>query len=144
MLCVFQTILNENRHNITTCLQTPILAVSMLLSALLQNHSLPTRIKPVVKKLARTSVSPEESHVLHSCPGFTQKELILVILRIFGGVPEPFQIFRCQPSSTQEEISLFLQRSIKFPIPHLIIEVNKLPFHLQEVRSWIYCSCFGV
>eukprot|EP00731_Ephydatia_muelleri_P026772 Em0018g872a len=126
-----ETLLNQCQHELIKC-QTPMLTISMFLSALLLNHSLPTRIKPMTSVAGRMSISPECSQVLHSCPGFTQNELIPMILSIFGGVPEPFQIFRCQSSSTQEELDLFLQRAAEFPITHLILEVNKLPFQLQE------------
>ena len=128
-------ILNQQQYYLTAC-PSPMRAVSVFLSALLLNHSLPIRIKAAVKKslsVARVSIAPEASQVLHSCPGFTQKELIPLILNIFGGVPKPFQIFRCQMSSTQEELTLFLQKATEFSIPHLILEVNKLPFYLQEV-----------
>eukprot|EP00731_Ephydatia_muelleri_P026783 Em0018g883a len=128
-----ETLLNQCQHE-----QTPMLTISMFLSALLLNHSLPTRIKPAQRLMTRVTglmpVSLECSQVLHSCPGFTQNKLIPMILSIFDGVPEPFQIFRCQPLSTLEELDLFLQRAAKFPITHLILEVNKLPFQLQEVN----------
>ncbi|KAL5475165.1 hypothetical protein EMCRGX_G027231 [Ephydatia muelleri] len=117
-----ETLLNQCQHKLMKC-QTPMHAISMFLSALLLNHSLPTRIP-------MTSVAAQI--VVHSCPGFTQTELIPIILSIFNGVPEPFQIFRCQSSSTQVELDLFLRRAATFPIPHLILEVNRLPFQLQE------------
>lgn len=116
-------------------------AVSVFLAALL-NHSLQIHLKTVVNRSLSTCTStvpigPGTSQILlHSCPGFTQRELIPLILNIFGGVLEPFQVFRCQASTTQEKLALFLKRAAKFQIPHLIVEVNKLPFHLQEVSPW--------
>ena len=133
---ILQTVLIKCQHELMKC-QTPMLTISMFLSELLLNHSLPTRIKTARKSTmsvaGRMSITPECSQVLHSCPGFTQNELIPLILSIFDGIPEPFQMFRCQSSSTQEELDLFLQRAAKFAIPHLILEVNRLPFQLQEV-----------
>ena len=135
----FQAILNKQQHDIT--IPSPMHAVSMFLSALLQNHTLPMRNSAVVdheesQSIPRMSFAPVPSHVLHSCPDFTQKELVALILNIFGGVPEAFQIFHCQASATLEELDLFLQRTMKFPIKHLILEVSELPFHLQEVSLW--------
>ena len=133
-----QVVLKQQQHDLTA---SPMCAVSVFLSAVLLNHSLPIHIKAAIKKslsVARVPTAPEASQVLHSCPGFTQKELIPLILNIFGGVPEPFQIFRCQVSSKQEDLDLFLQRATQFSILHLILEVNKLPFHLQEVSPWTY------
>ena len=128
---ILQTLLNQCQHKLMKC-QTPMHAISMFLSALLLNHSLPTRIP-------MTSVAAQI--VVHSCPGFTQTELIPIILSIFNGVPEPFQIFRCQSSSTQVELDLFLRRAATFPIPHLILEVNRLPFQLQEVSLCDVTCC---
>ena len=113
--------------------QNSMQAISVFLSTILLNHSLPTRIFT-----SKVAVSEECSQVLHVCPGFTQKDLISLILNIFGGLPEPFQVFRCQPSSTQGEIDLFLKRALKFAVQHLFLEVNKLPFHLQEVSTHLF------
>ena len=133
---ILQTVLNKCQHELKKC-QTPMLTISMFLSELFLNHSLPTGTKTVQRSTMRVAGQMSNfldcSQVLHSCPGFTQNELIPLILSIFDGIPKPFQIFRCQSSSLQEELDLFLQRATKFAIPHLILEVNKLPFQLQEV-----------
>jgi hypothetical protein len=54
---------------------------------------------------------------------------------VFGGVPEPFEVFHCRPTVTEEELRLFLnpKRATKHPFQYLILEVNKLPYQLQEV-----------
>lgn len=133
MFWILQNILSQHQDDLMKCQTAPLHSISIFLSELLEKpHPL-----PIVKKslsAARKSIPPEGFQVLHSCIGFTQKELISQILSIFGGIPEQFQIFRCQLSSTQEELALFLQRATKFRILHLILEVNKLPFHLQEVN----------
>ena len=124
-LCyALQIILQQQHHDLMAC-QTPMHTISMFLSTLLQNHSLP------IKTVA--NMSENCSQVMHYYPGFSQKELIPLILSIFGEFPKPFQILRCQSSSTLEELHLFLQRAAKFNIMHLLLEVNKLPIHLQEV-----------
>lgn len=73
--------------------------------------------------------------MLHYCPSYSQAELIQIIVSIYDGVPESFEVFRCRPSSTEEELSLFLKRVAKHPLQFLLLNVNHLPFKLQEVRG---------
>ena len=73
--------------------------------------------------------------ILHSCPGYSQSQIIRLIIHIYGGVAEPFEVLRCQRNTTKEEIQLFLNpmRAMKRPFQFLILEVNKLAYQLQEV-----------
>ncbi len=59
-----------------------------------------------------------------------------LIISIYGGVPEAFEVFHCRATTTEEELRLFLspQRATKRPFQYLILEVNRLPYPLQEVR----------
>jgi hypothetical protein len=75
---------------------------------------------------------------LHFCPGYTQDGLIRVIIGLYSGVPESFEVFRCRCNTTEGELNLFLKRAAKFPTQYLILEVNKLPYKLQEVHMHIY------
>lgn len=88
--------------------------------------------------LAR-SVASQSTHFLHSCQGFTQAQLLQQIVSIFGGVPEAFEVFHCRLTTTEEELRLFLdpKRATKQPFQFLILEVNRLPFQLQEVADTI-------
>ena len=82
------------------------------------------------------------SQLLHYCPGYSQAQLIRLVVSIYGGVPETFEVFRCHPSSTKEELSLFLKRMVKHRLQYLILEVNRLPFILQEVCMYYACSVY--
>ena len=81
------------------------------------------------------SPHPEEEfvNVLHSALGFTQGELIGLILRIYGGPPEPFELLHCTGSTTEDDVKLFMKRIHQHSRQYLVLEVNHLPFQLQEV-----------
>ena len=70
---------------------------------------------------------------LHYVPGFSQSQIIQLITRIYNGVPECFEVFQCRPTTTAEELSMFLKRIKLYPLLYLILFVNKLPYKLQEV-----------
>lgn len=72
---------------------------------------------------------------LHHCLGYSHVQLIRLITELYEGVPEPFEVFRCSSRTTQEELHLFIERLRHHSLTYLILEVNKLPFKLQEVRS---------
>lgn len=103
--------------------------VGMFLNMVFNNHSLPKRCGENVFQ----HFSPDPTQLLHYCPRYSQFQLIRLIVSIYNGVPEAFEVFHCHPSSTEEEICLFLKRVAKHPLQYLILEVNRLPFRLQEV-----------
>ena len=107
------------------------------------NHSLPKRCGEGLSRprsVSRLSFSPEPSQLLHYCPGYSQAQLIRLIVSIYDGVPEAFEVFHCRPSSTEEELGLFLKRAAKHPLQYLVLEVNRLPFKLQEVHECLTIS----
>ena len=71
--------------------------------------------------------------VLHSALDFTQGELIGLVLRIYGGPPEPFELLHCDNYTTEDDVKLFIKRVCQHPRRYLVLEVNQLPFQLQEV-----------
>jgi len=102
------------------------------------NHSLPKRCgEGLSQSYSFLQHSSEPSQLLHYCPRYSQAQLIRLIVSIYNGVPEAFEVFRCHPLSTEEELSLFLKRVAKHPLQYLILKVNQLPFKLQEVC--VYC-----
>ena len=120
--------------------QAPMHVVGRFLAVLFSNHSLPQRRGtgfglPRPCSVSRVSLSSESVQMLHYCPNYSQAALIQIIVSIYDGVPESFEVFRCRPSSTEEELSLFLKRAAKHPLQFLLLHVNLLPFKLQEVRG---------
>ena len=123
---------------------TPMHVVGAFLSELffdLSSHSLKRR--RTGSQVAR--MSSQSTHILHSCHGFSQSQLIRLIISIFGGVPESFEVFHCRHTTTEEEIRLFLnpKRATKRPFQFLMLEINKLSYQLQEVCTGT-CTLFYI
>ena len=104
--------------------------VGTFLGMVFNNHSLPNRCGEIVSQHS----SSDPTQLLHYCPKYSQLQLICLIVSIYNGVPEPFEVFHCHPLSTEEEVCLFLKRVAKHPLQYLVLEINLLPFRLQEVR----------
>lgn len=79
------------------------------------------------------SVSHHIAQPLYSCPNFSQMDFVCLILNVFSGVPESYQILRCHEGTTEEELDLFLMRVELHCAHYLVLNVNELPFKLQEV-----------
>ena len=115
--------------------------VGGFLGILLENHSIPRRTEGAVSSFESGTYPLEMSSAqqfLHHAPNYEQLQLVRLIVSICDGVPESFEVFHCHSSSTQEELSLFLERMGKAPLKYILLEVNKLPFTLQEVGFLSY------
>ena len=109
--------------------------VGRFLGDLLQNHTFPQHSTPAVQRPSAIHFcdSSYTNQFLHHAPKYSQSQLVRLIFSIYGGLPKSFEVFHCQASSTKEELGLFLERVERKPLRYLILEVNKLPFRLQEV-----------
>lgn len=114
---------------------SPISLVGKFLDILFNDHDLPLRFSPVEaqsltdnKLLTRAFVQP-----LYSCPTYLHGDIVCLILNIFSGIPESHQVMRCQATTKEDELSLFLKRITQHPAHYLMLDINKLPFKLQEV-----------
>ena len=61
-----------------------------------------------------------------------------MIVEIYNGVPEGFAVFHCRPTTSAEELNLFIERMMHHSLPYLVLQVNRLPFKLQEVGMHVY------
>ena len=107
----------------------PLETVGVFLDAIFLSHVLPASR---VQTLPRSEGSHVVLHKLHGC---SNAELIQLIITIYDGVPEPFEVFHCQNVPMQKNLDLFLERARRFPRQYVMVEVNKLPYHLQEVNK---------
>ena len=89
------------------------------------------------------SGSPQGIYQLHYAPGYTQSQLLRLVTEIYDGVPESFEVFYCHPLTTQEELKMFMERVKYHPLPYLVLQVNKLPFNLQEVCKMYHSVCLS-
>ena len=71
--------------------------------------------------------------ILHIGMNYSQNQLLRLIIDILGGVPESFDILCCHPSTTEDDLKLFIKRAENYPRQYVIVEVNHLPYYLQEV-----------
>ena len=88
------------------------------------------------------SISHHFAQPLYSCPNYSLMELIGLILKVFSGIPETYQVLRCQDTTSEEELNLFLSRVEIHHAHYLVLNVNNLPFRLQEVCSEETVSLF--
>ena len=119
---------------------SPMLVVGKFLNVLLRDHALPRRCsvsKEQVQSLPRhmRSISCSFAQPLYFCPTYSQTDFLCLILNLFSGIPESYQVLRCQATTTEEELGLFLKRVEKHRAHYLMLDVNKLPFKLQEVSE---------
>ena len=107
-----------------------MLEVGIFLNSLLKDCA---RCSVVKSPCPPSYVAEEFSQPLYSCPTYTQIDLICLILSIFSRIPNTCKILHCKVSTTDEELGLFLKRVEKYHAEYLMLDVNKLPFKLQEV-----------
>jgi len=70
---------------------------------------------------------------LHAALGFSPAQVIKLILTICHGFPEFYQVFNCHAMATVQNLQLFLDRAVHHQSTYILIGVNKLPYHLQEI-----------
>ena len=51
---------------------------------------------------------------MHLADDLALKDLIRLIVEIHNGIPGPYEVYRCRPDSTEEELTLFFHRIMKF------------------------------
>ena len=115
----------------------PIQQVGEFLDTLLQGRTLPSRCsfeEDIISLPSHHhSVTSYITQPLYSCSTYCQMDLQCLILQIFSGIPEAYQMLRCQETTTEEELNLFLKRIEKHYNHYIMLDVNKLSFKLQEV-----------
>lgn len=110
--------------------------------------------KPVFSPQTSQTSSPVVSnhYQLHYCPGYTPSQLMRMILEIYHGVPEGYAVLHCRPTTSAEELNLFIERMKHHRLPYLVLLVNQLPYKLQEVGTCTHkctytcthvCTCTG-
>jgi len=51
---------------------------------------------------------------VYYAPQFNNEKLLLLLLKIYNGVPESYEVFHCHKDSAEEDLKLFLHRASKF------------------------------
>ena len=120
---------SQREQNEGASVRTPLYTLGFVVSELMPKYGLRSR--------PRALHNPPQS-VLYVCTGCTQSQLISLIVSIYGGAPEVYEILHCQPSTSKKELERFISPSRhalhkKTPSTYLLLEVNLLPSDLQEV-----------
>ena len=114
---------------------SPMLVVGQFLNILFQTLSPQKFLVNYFQQKSDIANQP-----LYYCPSSSQVDHISLILNVFSGSPQPYQMLHCRATTTEEELGLFLKRVEKHPAHYLMLAVNELPFKLQEVRKH---ACMG-
>ena len=113
--------------------EPPMLMVGQFLNILLKEHSI---FSPDLMSMPRHHVSSTIcNQPLYFCSSYSNANCLRFILEIFSKIPEAYQVLRCQTTTSEEELELFLKRALTQPNYYLLLDINKLPFKLQEVRG---------
>ncbi len=91
--------------------------------------SLPVRYNKEYASLSQAN------NVLYNATGYTESELVRLILGLYGGPPEAFEFLHCEPTTTEQDLRLLMKRAVQHPRLYLLAEVNDLPYQLQEVNG---------
>lgn len=110
---------------------TSMIVVGQFLDNVLKTHSLSPMSS--VKCVSSYSHQRELSQPLYCCPAYSKTEVVCLIVGLFCGIPESYQVLRCHASTTEEELTLFLKRLRVHKAHYLVLNVNKLSFKVQEV-----------
>ena len=110
-------------------IRTPLHTLGFIISEMLPKYGLRSRPR---------AIHNVPQSVLYACTDCTQYQLISLIVSIYRGAPEVYEILHCQPSTSREELSRFINPGRhtvqkKQPSIYLFLEVNLLPCELQEV-----------
>ena len=52
--------------------------------------------------------------VVHYAPNYDNGQLLRLLIEIYNGVPESYEVFHCSEDSTEEDLKLFLHRAYAF------------------------------
>lgn len=71
---------------------------------------------------------------LHYVPDYSEGKLVRIIQEVYKSKwPSPFEVFWCTPSTTEEELQLFMTRVTTHLSHYLVLQSNCLPYSVQEV-----------
>ena len=71
---------------------------------------------------------------LHYVPDYSEGKLVRIIQEVYKSKwPSPFEVFWCTPSTTEEELQLFMKRVTTHLSHYLVLQSNCLPYSVQEV-----------
>ena len=113
--------------------EKPMQRVGTFLKRLVEK-GLFTRLYPA-RRRQRTGEGSKsgKSHVVHLAYGFNLDQLLKLILQIYDGFPESYEMLRCTKKTTKGDVELFMKRIQQFPYRQFtFVQVEELSIELQE------------
>ena len=87
-----------------------------------------------IHAMVKKRLPSQQPDILHYVPGYTQDQLIVFLLELYQRrAPKSFEVFKCHSNCTKDELQYFLDRTKGISSNYTLLEVNELPFQLQEV-----------
>ena len=84
------------------------------------------------RRMLPGSTTPK-GHMVHVACSCSPDQVFRLLLHIYGGLPESFEMMRCSSATSTEELELFLQRTIMIQYrTYVLVNVNQLNTALQE------------
>ena len=112
-----------------------MLTAGEFLNIVFEDHNLPQRCL-IKNTLSHSShAAGYFAQPLYPCSVHSQQHVICLVLGIFSDIPESYRVLQCNKSTTEEELKRFLKRVEKHRGHYLVLDVNRLPFKLQEVSN---------
>jgi hypothetical protein len=77
----------------------------------------------------------EYGGILHIAKGFSQSNIMKLMLSIGNCLPEYYDVLYCQSTTTTQDLKMFAKRCCEFGIERqfYFLEINKLHYEQQEV-----------
>ena len=101
------------------------------LDALVMDPGAANHLYPKRRVLAGSPMP--KGHIVHIADTFSPDQVFRLLLEIYQGLPESFELMRCTPVTSREELDLFLRRSMMIQYrTFVMVNVNHLSTDLQE------------
>ena len=115
----------------------PVKVVGDFLHSIFANDCLPPAIRlyatfPLHSEVP--AVPHRNKFTLHAVHNFIPLQMLQLIVTVFDGVPNSFQIFQCTQNTTEQQLDIFFDRAFHWnDLRYLLLGVNYLHNELQEV-----------
>ena len=122
--------------NAPTSADNPFELCGKFLEVLVSDHNAANYLYPKRRMMAEipmAEIPMPEGHIVHGAHKFSPDQVFRLLLQIYQGLPESFEVMRCTSITSREELDLFLQRAVVFQYrTFVMVNVDRLSTNLQE------------
>ena len=117
--------------NVPTSADNPFELCGKLLEVLVSDRNAANYLYP--KRRMMAEIPMPEGHIVHGAHKFSPDQVFRLLLQIYQGLPESFEVMRCTSVTSREDLDLFLQRAVVFQSrTFVMVNVDRLSTNLQE------------